>query len=210
MRGLLTEAVALTLLVIDETGGATLSEIARLTGKPVSTLQRAVDGLAQRGVLRRESPRGRLLLRIDAPRRALREVSEWSLGTERVSDLRQASRTLGQSASKEAPRTIRNDRIRSAWPRAIGSIVETYDPAQVILFGSQARGDATPDSDVDLLVVFDRVGDRRERRVGIRRLLRNMPFAKDILVASTNDIAHPAAGTAIAEAVHGGLIVYER
>jgi len=80
----------------------------------------------------------------------------------------------------------------------------------VILFGSQARGDATPNSDVDLLVVFDVLENRRERRVEIRHLLRDMPFAKDVLVATPADVAHPAAGTAIAEAAHEGVVVYER
>ena len=40
-------------------------------------------------------------------------------------------------------------------------IVERFDPLQVILFGSQARGDAHPDSDVDLLVVFPHLESRR-------------------------------------------------
>ena len=33
-------------------------------------------------------------------------------------------------------------------------IVRDFHPVQVILFGSHARGDADPQSDVDLLVVF--------------------------------------------------------
>lgn len=34
-------------------------------------------------------------------------------------------------------------------------IVTYFDPQQVVLFGSHARGDAGPDSDIDLLVVLD-------------------------------------------------------
>ena len=108
------------------------------------------------------------------------------------------------------PDTIRDQRIRTAWPTAIRSIVSAYDPARVILFGSQARGDAQPDSDVDLLVVFDDDRDRRERRIGIRRLLRDMPFAKDVLVASTADLQHSAGSTAVAAALREGVVVYER
>ena len=85
-----------------------------------------------------------------------------------------------------------------------------YRPAKVILFGSQARGDARPDSDVDLLVVFDDDLDRRDRRIGIRRLLHDMPFAKDVLVASTAGIQNAAAGTAVAAAARDGVVVYER
>ena len=36
--------------------------------------------------------------------------------------------------------------------RAVGEVVH---PAQVILFGSRARGDFTPDSDIDLLIITD-------------------------------------------------------
>jgi predicted nucleotidyltransferase len=39
--------------------------------------------------------------------------------------------------------------------RLAREIVQRFDPDRVILFGSHARGDAGPDSDVDLLVVMD-------------------------------------------------------
>lgn len=35
------------------------------------------------------------------------------------------------------------------------TIVEVYAPRRVVLFGSRARGDAGPDSDIDLVVVLD-------------------------------------------------------
>ena len=37
--------------------------------------------------------------------------------------------------------------------RMVRAIVERVDPAQIILFGSQARGDATSESDFDFIVV---------------------------------------------------------
>ena len=37
-------------------------------------------------------------------------------------------------------------------------LVDLYRPARITLFGSQARGDARPDSDVDLLVEMDYTG----------------------------------------------------
>lgn len=42
--------------------------------------------------------------------------------------------------------------LRDSLTRALGNRVR-----QVLLFGSRARGDATPDSDYDLLVVMDKV-----------------------------------------------------
>lgn len=49
---------------------------------------------------------------------------------------------------------------------AVRDIVTRFHPEQVILFGSQARGDATPDSDVDFLVVMPDGIDRREVAIG--------------------------------------------
>ena len=39
-------------------------------------------------------------------------------------------------------------------------IVRDFDPLQIILFGSQARGDADRDSDIDLLVIFGEPTDQ--------------------------------------------------
>jgi predicted nucleotidyltransferase len=53
----------------------------------------------------------------------------------------------------------------------VDRIVERFRPERVVLFGSYARGEATEDSDVDLLVEFER--DPREDRWSdpIRRAL---------------------------------------
>lgn len=39
--------------------------------------------------------------------------------------------------------------------RLLDGVVRTFDPVEVYLFGSQARGDAHADSDIDLYVVID-------------------------------------------------------
>lgn len=210
MTSLLTEPVASALLVVDDTDGATLTEISRATGKPLSTIQRAVDTLVAASVLVREAPRGRLRFADAAPRRALRELAEWRLGSEATGTVAGSSDEGWTTRGPTAPRTIRDDRIRAAWPTAIQSIVSAYQPERVILFGSQARGDAGPDSDVDLLVVFAEEVDRRERRAQILRLLGSMPFAKDVLVATAANVARPLIGSALADAVREGVTVYER
>jgi predicted nucleotidyltransferase len=45
-------------------------------------------------------------------------------------------------------------RLESIIDRRVRRIVERFDPEQIILFGSAARGEAGPESDVDLLVVM--------------------------------------------------------
>lgn len=56
--------------------------------------------------------------------------------------------------------------------RMVRRIVRKFHPDQVILFGSHARGEAGPDSDVDLLVVMPVEGSVREKRIEIRVALR--------------------------------------
>lgn len=53
----------------------------------------------------------------------------------------------------------------SAIGTAIRRIVERFDPDEVILFGSRARGDAREDSDYDLLIVGPS-DEPRGRRIG--------------------------------------------
>jgi predicted nucleotidyltransferase len=89
-------------------------------------------------------------------------------------------------------------------------IVEKFDPLQVILFGSHARGDAHADSDVDLLVVFPHVEDNRRMRVDIRRALSDLPIAKDVIVATPDDLARSTnrLGSILRPAVREGRTLY--
>jgi uncharacterized protein len=73
--------------------------------------------------------------------------------------------------------------------RMVKRIVERFDPDQVILFGSQARGDAGPNSDVDLLVVMDVKGSRWEKGSEIHLALDDFRVPMDILVTTPDDFA---------------------
>ncbi len=98
-------------------------------------------------------------------------------------------------------------------PEVVGRIVESFDPLRVILFGSRARGDAGPDSDVDLLVVMpDGIEDERRVTVEIRRLLRDMPVAKDVVVTTPEEIERRGdlVGTVLRPALREGKVLYER
>ncbi len=67
-------------------------------------------------------------------------------------------------------------------------IVRGFDPLQIILFGSQARGDADQDSDIDLLVVFSELTDKRKTAIDIDRALADLPVAKDIIVSTPEEL----------------------
>lgn len=59
---------------------------------------------------------------------------------------------------------------------------------RIILFGSQARGDAHAGSDIDLLVIESEVADRGAEMVRLRRLLRRLPAAFDVLVYTQGEL----------------------
>jgi len=59
----------------------------------------------------------------------------------------------------------------------------------ILLFGSRARGDARPDSDYDLLIVYDGPHPHREAKLQVRRRFRLPSFSMDLFVMSSTDFA---------------------
>ncbi len=70
----------------------------------------------------------------------------------------------------------------------VNKVVEEFSPQRVILFGSHARGDATPDSDVDLLVIMPTKKETIEQAVEIRQHIRRS-FPLDLIVKTPGDVA---------------------
>src|SRR5438477_9620489 len=87
------------------------------------------------------------------------------------------------------PRTPKRPSVRQLIDQMVKRIVKKFKPEQVILCGSQARGDAGPDSDVDLLVVMDFEGSRHDMAVEIRLALHDILAAKNIIVTRPEDFA---------------------
>ena len=94
----------------------------------------------------------------------------------------------------------------------IEQIVHNFDPLRIILFGSQARGDAGPKSDVDLLVVLSEVADKRRAAIEIRRALAHLPVSKDIIVTTPEEVARRGnlVGSVLRPALREGKVLYER
>jgi predicted nucleotidyltransferase len=67
-------------------------------------------------------------------------------------------------------------------------IVDAVHPLRIILFGSAARGEMGPNSDLDVLVVMPDGVHRRKTGQLIYRHLRGFGFAKDIVVVTQSDI----------------------
>ena len=96
------------------------------------------------------------------------------------------------------------------------AIVETAKPRKVVLFGSRARGNAHPESDIDILVIEDEpFGPQRSRRKEMARLwhaLSRFDMAKDILVyaAEEADKWKNSRNHVVAHALRTGRTLYER
>ncbi len=92
-------------------------------------------------------------------------------------------------------------------------IVSSINPQKIILFGSHAYGNPHKGSDIDILVVVDQLyGSRREMRIKIRRLLRKYLIAKDIIIATVEDLEEwenvPQAF--LTQIIEKGRVLYER
>jgi len=91
-------------------------------------------------------------------------------------------------------------------------IVRAFHPLRIILFGSYARGQAGPDSDVDLLIVLPEAENKRQAAIEIRRQLNDLTVPTDIVVTTPDEIERRGTliGTILRPALREGKVLYER
>lgn len=94
--------------------------------------------------------------------------------------------------------------------RMVEKVVEVAQPTRVIVFGSLARGEAGPDSDIDLLVVLPFVGSRRALAGKILRALARFDAPKDVIVVTPEEFSRlrDCAGSLVYPAVREGKVLY--
>jgi len=85
-------------------------------------------------------------------------------------------------------------------------------PQKIILFGSQARGQAGRDSDYDLLVIENSSQPRYRRAVPYRRALKDLGASKDIVVWTPREIEEwqDVSNAFITTILREGTVLYER
>lgn len=105
-----------------------------------------------------------------------------------------------------------DETLRSAINTMADFIVERFNPQRIMLFGSQARGMTDYHSDVDLLVVMDNNTETHGTAVEIRRVLRDLHMAKDIVVTTPERISlhGDVCGNVLYYALREGVTLYER
>ena len=91
-------------------------------------------------------------------------------------------------ALKKHNQTLKDETIREI----IQVIVEQAHPAKIILFGSRARGNANPESDLDLLVIehepFGPGRSRRKEAARLWRALARFPVSVDLLLYAEQEV----------------------
>jgi len=94
--------------------------------------------------------------------------------------------------------------------RIVRQIATRFHPQKVILFGSYAYGEPTPDSDVDLLVIMETEGNPLRTAGNISAAV-DHPFPLDILVMTPTYFAESLAEKDIFETqvATKGIVLYE-
>ena len=103
--------------------------------------------------------------------------------------------------------------VAETLPRAIERIVSELKPEKIILFGSYAYGNPTPDSDVDLLVIMKTRAKEIDRYVAVSNLLYPRQFPVDILVKTPREMeaeARKKGNFFMQEILKRGKVLYER
>lgn len=89
-------------------------------------------------------------------------------------------------------------------------IAEAIRPNRIYVYGSRVKGTATPESDVDLLILADSDASRRDIQLQVHRLFSSPAIALDVSVMRTNDFEQQRgiANTLAREVYENGVLCY--
>jgi len=101
---------------------------------------------------------------------------------------------------------------KPAYEEVTRRILAVSNPTKIIVFGSHARGEDTPHSDLDILVVLDQVESTRAESIRLRRALRDLMYPIDILVSTPQQLARyrQIPGMIYQTVLDEGQVIYER
>ena len=100
--------------------------------------------------------------------------------------------------------------------RLVQTLVEALHPEKIVLFGSAARGDTGPDSDIDLFVQIaagEDTGEAARRGYAALRPLRSvLPCGVDLVVKDRSFVERygDLVGSVVRSVRRDGKVLYER
>lgn len=94
----------------------------------------------------------------------------------------------------------------------VQTIVEAVNPHKIILFGSRARADAHPESDLDLLIIKESTLPRYQRAIPIYHALRTIMVPMDVIVYTPAEVEEWAqvSQAFVTTAIREGKVLYEK
>jgi predicted nucleotidyltransferase len=110
--------------------------------------------------------------------------------------------------SASRPATLPRQKLLDQLVQRVCGVVR---PLRIVLFGSAARGQMGPDSDLDLLVIVREPIHRRAVAQEIYRNLHGIPLSVDVIVATEQDVEQygDKVGTILRPALREGKVIYE-
>jgi predicted nucleotidyltransferase len=95
---------------------------------------------------------------------------------------------------------------------AVRRIVDALHPRRIVVFGSVARGEAGPDSDLDLFIEMDSDVRPVERAIRVRELLADARWPMDVAVYTPEEVADARTrfGNLMTFIDAEGVVLYER
>ena len=93
----------------------------------------------------------------------------------------------------------------------VDRIVKTIHPKKIILFGSRARREGRPDSDIDILVIADSDEPRYKRAIPLYGALSKIMIGMDIMVYTPAEVEEwsQASQAFVTTAIREGKVLYE-
>ncbi|MDP1591073.1 MAG: nucleotidyltransferase domain-containing protein [Prosthecobacter sp.] len=92
------------------------------------------------------------------------------------------------------------------------AIVDRFHPKRIMVFGSHARGDARPDSDLDLFVEMDTLRRPPERAIEVSEVFGLRSWPMDIVVYTPEEVRRlrHVSGTLLSVIEKEGKVLYEQ
>lgn len=92
------------------------------------------------------------------------------------------------------------------------TIIERFHPKRIILFGSYARGEARPDSDMDLFIEMESTKRPPDRAIAVSEVFGLRPWPMDIVVYTPEEVRrlHRVNGTLLSVIEKEGKVLYEQ
>jgi predicted nucleotidyltransferase len=202
LLGSKTRAKMIAALLVAPEGHLHLRALVRAAGGSVAGVQREVARLETMGLVTSE--------RDERGRRQIQLVADHAF-TGPLGELLAADPRAQYEARIAAIEHL-DPRVAEALSGYVDAIVTGFDPIRIVLFGSQVRGTADQDSDIDLLVVLPKVENDQRAMQALRTALPRTGVPVDVIPTDPRRVekAKTMMASVVRDAIEEGEVVYER